>query len=313
MRNLFLLVVLVLVVLTACQPTGGNDSNSGVLPSGFSYYNHPSGNSTAPEVGQYVFYQAKLGINGEIQQDTRTAPTMPFMKITPPLPDSVPQPRPNIVLEILRKMNLGDSATVTVPIADAPFIRGLNPTDTLSYEIVIKEILNEDAFQIRREEEIAKQRTEKERTQQLAISIDEEMNKMLADYRDGKLDDQLQTTDAGLKYLVQEQGDGSSISTDDFVSVHYYGKILDGTTFDNSYDKGNPITFPIGQGRVITGWDQGIPLFNQGGKGYLFIPGDMAYGNNPPPGSPIQPGAELVFQISIVDVRVNTLKNRQAQ
>ena len=65
------------------------------------------------------------------------------------------------------------------------------------------------------------------------------------------------------------------------VSVHYEGKLIDGTKFDSSYDRGKPIDFPLGQGRVIPGWEEGIALLKVGGKATLIIPPNLAYGSRP--------------------------------
>ena len=84
------------------------------------------------------------------------------------------------------------------------------------------------------------------------------------------------------------------------VSVHYSGYLLDGTKFDSSHDRGEPITFPIGQGRVIKGWDEGISLLKVGGKAKLIIPPDLGYGDRAI--GPIPPGSILIFDVELVDI-----------
>ena len=85
------------------------------------------------------------------------------------------------------------------------------------------------------------------------------------------------------------------------VSVHYIGGTTDGNIFDDSYTRGQPITFPLGTGQVIPGWDEGIDLLKTGAKATLIIPSDLAYG---PMGSPpnIGPNATLLFHVSLEDV-----------
>ncbi|MEM1108925.1 MAG: FKBP-type peptidyl-prolyl cis-trans isomerase [Planctomycetota bacterium] len=105
-------------------------------------------------------------------------------------------------------------------------------------------------------------------------------------------------TDSGLQYLVTEAGDGAKPGPQDSVTVHYKGQLLDGTVFDSSYDRGEPATFPING--VIPGFGEGLQLMPVGSKGTLYIPGELAYGVNPPPGSPITPGAALVFDVEVI-------------
>ncbi|MEO1235701.1 MAG: FKBP-type peptidyl-prolyl cis-trans isomerase [Planctomycetota bacterium] len=110
----------------------------------------------------------------------------------------------------------------------------------------------------------------------------------------------VQVTESGLQYLVTEAGDGDKAGPADSVTVHYRGKLLDGTVFDSSYDRGEPATFPIAG--VIPGFAEGLQLMPAGSKGTLFIPGELAYGPNPPPGSPITPMAALVFDVEVIEV-----------
>ena len=86
------------------------------------------------------------------------------------------------------------------------------------------------------------------------------------------------------------------------VSVHYSGFLLDGTKFDSSYDRGQPITFPIGQGRVIPGWDEGIALLKVGSKARFIIPPNLAYGERGA-GGVIPPNATLIFEVELVDIK----------
>lgn len=119
---------------------------------------------------------------------------------------------------------------------------------------------------------------------------------------DGK-DVPLKTLPSGVKYYDLKVGAGASPKIGQTVSVQYTGTLLDGTKFDSSYDHGGqPIDFPIGIGRVIKGWDEGVPSMKIGGKRRLVIPGDLAYGANPPTPA-IPPNATLVFDIELVGVK----------
>jgi peptidylprolyl isomerase len=108
------------------------------------------------------------------------------------------------------------------------------------------------------------------------------------------------TTPTGLKYVVVTEGTGDATpAAGAMVKAHYTGKLLDGTKFDSSYDRGNPIDFPVGQGRVIKGWDEAFLGMKKGEKRVLIIPPDLGYG--PSGRGPIPPNAYMVFDVELVD------------
>lgn len=111
---------------------------------------------------------------------------------------------------------------------------------------------------------------------------------------------EVRTTPSGLQYEVLTEGDGPRPEANDQVEVHYTGKLIDGTVFDSSVDRGMPATFGVTQ--VIPGWVEALQLMKAGSKGRLFIPSNLAYGPNGAPGSPIGPNATLVFDVELLKV-----------
>ena len=97
-----------------------------------------------------------------------------------------------------------------------------------------------------------------------------------------------------------EEGAGAQAETGDVITVHYTGVLEDGTKFDSSYDRGEPITIQIGAGQVIQGWELGIPGMRIGEKRKLTIPSELAYGAQGRPGIP--PNATLIFEVELVSI-----------
>lgn len=107
------------------------------------------------------------------------------------------------------------------------------------------------------------------------------------------------TTASGLQYEVIEEGTGASPSATDKVTVHYHGTLIDGTVFDSSVDRGQPATFPLNG--VIPGWTEGLQLMKEGGKSKLYIPSDLAYGDQGA-SDLIGPGSTLIFEVELIKV-----------
>ena len=108
------------------------------------------------------------------------------------------------------------------------------------------------------------------------------------------------TTKSGLKYIVINKGTGIHAEINKSVQVHYIGSFTDGKVFDSSRERGNPIEFILGTGRVIQGWEEGIALMNVGDRYKLIIPSNLGYGKN---GSGyIPPDATLIFDVELINV-----------
>lgn len=109
-------------------------------------------------------------------------------------------------------------------------------------------------------------------------------------------------TDSGLRYQIIQEGNGTKAEKGKTVSVHYKGQLADGTVFDSSYKRNQPLEFPVGVGQVIPGWDEGICLLNVGDKARLVIPSNLGYGSRGA-GGVIPPDATLIFDVELMDVK----------
>lgn len=108
-------------------------------------------------------------------------------------------------------------------------------------------------------------------------------------------------TESGLFYKITHKGNGKKAQVGKNVAVHYTGMLLDKTIFDSSYRRNQPLSFTVGKGQVIEGWDEGILLLEEGDKARLVIPSDLAYGSRGA-GGVIPPNAPLIFDVELVKV-----------
>jgi len=134
-----------------------------------------------------------------------------------------------------------------------------------------------------------KQEKEAEAKQKAAAEVD----KLAAGFK---------STDSGLRYQIIQKGDGVQAEKGKNVSVHYKGQLADGTVFDSSYKRNQPLEFPVGVGHVIPGWDEGIQLLQVGDKARMVIPSNLAYGERGA-GGVIPPNAVLIFDVELMDVK----------
>lgn len=111
----------------------------------------------------------------------------------------------------------------------------------------------------------------------------------------------VKTTDSGLQYKVVTMGNGAKPVATDTVKVHYRGTLLDGTEFDSSYSRNEPITFALD--RVIPGWTEGVQLMPIGSKFVFYVPSELAYGESG--GGPIPPNSTLQFEVELLDIENN--------
>lgn len=184
--------------------------------------------------------------------------------------------------------------------------QGMNDIDAGLFAKGMQKALNNDSLQISEDtlqaiiqqyQIKAQQKAQKQR------AADGQENKEAGEefLAENKDKEGVQTTESGLQYKVLEEGSGATPSAEDTVTVNYKGTLLNGEVFDSSYERGQPADIPLN--RVIPGWTEGIQLMNTGGKYKFWIPGELAYGANPQPGSPIGPNELLVFEVELLEVK----------
>lgn len=132
----------------------------------------------------------------------------------------------------------------------------------------------------------------------------DKLNKLENESSKDKLGDHIsgmEVTSSGLYYKITKEGNDNRPKKGDSVSVHYKGMLLDGTVFDSSYDRNQPIDFSIGVGQVIPGWDEGISMITEGSSAKFVIPSNLAYGSQGA-GGVIPPDATLIFEVELIKI-----------
>ncbi len=234
--------------------------------------------------GSMVTMHIKTVVNGTAMFDSYT------MNNNEPVPAQIAKPQYNgDVMEGLAMLSAGDSALFRTP-ADSIFRNGqmqpgVKSGDTVNFFVKMVSVKSKEQYEKDQKDKAVKQ-----------TGIDE---KLLQDYIK-KNNLKVQRTNSGVYYVIEKAGNGKHATAADKVRVHYKGYKLNGETFDSSYDRGEPIEFPLSG--VIKGWTEGIPMLEEGGKGTLLIPSQMAYGANGPAGSKIGPNEVLLFDVELLEI-----------
>lgn len=112
---------------------------------------------------------------------------------------------------------------------------------------------------------------------------------------------EMTTTDSGLQYLILEEGSGPNPEMGEVTQVHFVGWLADGTELGSTYDLGEPMSFPLGSGLIMSGWDEGVALMKEGGKAKFIVPSELGFGPQGD-GRVIPPNATLYFEMELVDI-----------
>lgn len=203
------------------------------------------------------------------------------------------------IYEAFAMMHVGDSMSFMIS-ADSTFKKQfsagelpsyIKPGDYLRWEVVIDEAMSEEAY-------LQERQKEQQRMQEEQAALEQQSREEFAAWLAAN-GVKAQARESGLIYVCTKKGKGPKPGYKQTVKVHYTGKLLDGTVFDSSVERGEPIAFPLGVGAVIKGWDEGIALMSKGEKGVLYIPFDLAYGSRQ--NGPIPACANLIFEVELVD------------
>ncbi len=163
---------------------------------------------------------------------------------------------------------------------------------------VKKEEAEKKAVEATEAKKVAAEKEEAEATEAKAAKVSEKAVKVKAKAKE----EEVITTASGLKYVDLKVGEGKTPVKGNVVVVHYTGTLENGKKFDSSVDRGKPFEFPIGVGRVIRGWDEGVMTMQVGGKRKLIIPPELGYGEGGYP--PVIPAnATLIFEVELLEIK----------
>ena len=267
-------------------------------PNGLYYRFHEQNEGETPQMGNLIDVVLSCVVN-----DTTTV--IPTMSNTFQLMDPL---YPGDIFEGLSMVHTGDSVSFIVNI-DSTFRTFFGQptlpeqflsTDVMRFDLRINDIYPESDYA--KHMAAKNQKATAERVAKMIADHPEESAQAaqaLTDYLKKKKID-VEPTESGLYYVMTQEGNGEKPEVGQIVHVHYTGTLLDGTKFDSSYDREQPLQFPLGVGQVIPGWDEGIALMSKGEKGVLYIPYYLAYGDRAA-GELIQPYSNLKFEVELVD------------
>ena len=290
MKKVFLMMTalcLMLSVLTSC----GNKALKGytATENGLYYRFHTNNDGDTPVVGDLIDITLACSVNDTTPIIKPANRIMPLMK---------PQYYTDI-MEGIAMMHKGDSASFIVNI-DSSFYYAFGVRERPA-EFTSKDIMR---FDVKLKDFYPESEYKNKMIESMKANYPEETARAYAEMQQYFADNGIEATptESGLYYVMTEEGNGEMPAEGDIVKVHYTGKLLDGTVFDSSIERGEPIAFPIGKGHVIPGWDEGIMLMSVGEKGVLYIPYYLAYGTR---GSApvIPPFANLIFDVELVEVQ----------
>lgn len=321
--NYLVLAIVAISLMASCNKINYRKTKSGLV---YKIFPIDSKDSLL-KYGQIVKFQFTTKLNDSVLYSSYGK--MPgYAKLTPV------EPAPYNLLELLPMMRKGDSA-ITVQIVDSLLKKGGEqlPTsakkgDRITTTFRITNVFTNDSSTMidynaemekdrprqMKEQQEQMEKMKKEQKEQIAKEemelqksgeIEKELKAMEAYLANKKIS--AQKTGTGTFVHVEKPGTGPTADSGKYVNIKYTGRHLD----TDSIFQSNSYAFQLGTGMVIPGWDEGLKLFKQGGKGTLFIPGFLAYGKNPPQGSPFKPFEAMKFDVEVLQVSDSVIQNNR--
>jgi FKBP-type peptidyl-prolyl cis-trans isomerase FkpA len=287
LKNLFLFFA-VATLVTACK-----NEKSGKTRNGFDYTFDEKGSGPAVKENDVVFFEAAMYADTTLIQNNNDPENLPAMVFPKNWKEVTPI---NPFFDILATANKGDKVTLKIPTDSIPpgnpMFQGKK---FLVYKLTIKDVLDSVNYMKYMETKEKSRMAALEKQSARLPEVQSLLSKTIGEYKAKTL--KTEKTASGLEYFIHEKGTGAVAKTNDLASVDYYGMTYDLKMFDNSFQRGEPYRFPVGQGQVIKGWDEALSILSKGTKATIFVPAALAYGES---GSgDIPPNSPLAFYIEI--------------
>lgn len=290
----FILTILVVLILGSCKEDSvqlGKKYDTGLR--GFQYEYHERGVGEPVKPGDIVFFSAQGVFDTGIKLPTIDDPeNWPAIKIPE---DEKSEENNNPVSVALKNCRVGDSLSLYMPVDSIIGTMPNIPPDAkeLVYKIRVQKVFDERGYQQYIDSMTVAIQSRLEAGQNKVAELDGFVKQKLNEYKQGKLN--MYTSESGLSLVVLEAGKGEKYVNGDMVTTDYYGFLEDGTMFDNSYSRGKPMKFKLGNKNVIPGWEEGFTYIQRQSKALLVIPPDLAYGQEQV--GTIPPGSTLYFYV----------------
>lgn len=269
--------------------------------SGFKYTILNDQEGPLAKEGDYVYFRYTVKVKDSLVFNSQSQ--NPDIKFKLPKPEKKDPKNAQPIVELLYCLSKGDSAVIRQSIDDEVRKQiGIPDAQELVFYVTLTDVKDQAGYEADAKLEQEAMNAKLDAAKALLPPIQEQMKNTLADYKSGKNKSQVITTASGLKYIVHQTGTGAKAQTGQVVSVNYYGALMDGTMFDNSFERGQELQFPVGQQQVIAGWDEAFTLLPVGSKATLIIPYALAYGEagNPPA---IPAKADLAFYVELISIK----------
>ena len=295
--SLAVMAMLMVGIMSACNEKsaypGYEKSSNGLY---YQFFTQNAGEQ--PQVGELMEVILGCTVND----------TAAIVPVTENIMQLIESQFPGDIFEGMAMMHRGDSASFIVNIDSTfKYLLGqpkmpeeFKSTDVMRFNIKLKDFYPESEYAQRFAENVKKMNAD--RAALLQNDHPEETAKAAQELKDylAKNKIEAEPTASGLYYVVTQEGNGEKPVVGKPVRMHYTGKLLDGTVFDSSVERGEPFVFPLGVGQVIPGWDEGVQLMSKGEKGVLYIPYYLAYGDRAA-GDKIPAFSNLMFEVELVD------------
>jgi FKBP-type peptidyl-prolyl cis-trans isomerase FkpA len=282
-------IIFTLITFFACNQEGGGQAEYQTTTTGIKYrIIEQSADQPGLETGQVISLKMTYGTDDTTFFDSNEIPEN-TMKLEMQASDLEGD-----FYEMMELLSVGDSAEFYLD-AESFFLKTAGFREIPEFA--------KDSDKIRFNVRIEKSQSQQEMQDEMIAEMErmrEEESGLIAEYVETN-DYDAEPTPSGMYVVVTEKGSGPKPKPGETVKVHYTGKLLNGTVFDSSVTRGQPFEFPLGQGRVIRGWDEGIAMLNVGSKATLIIPSELGYGERGA-GRDIPPFAPLVFEVELLDI-----------